>query len=79
MLTILEVSKLAKAELIRQRKAEQEKYLTCSDESAVIVTDRLKKLDKDISLMRHMIDILERAEQNKLKYKSITTTTTTQD
>lgn len=74
MLTQIEVCKLAKAELVRQRKAEQEKYLTCSDESAVIVADRIRKLDKDISLIGHMIDILIRAEINKLKYKTTTTT-----
>lgn len=58
MLTQIEICKLAKAELLRQRKEEQAKYLR-KDE--VIVTDRLKKLDKDISLISHMIDILIRA------------------
>ena len=69
MLTQIEVCKLAKAELLRQRKEEQEKYLRKGED---IVTDRLKKLDKDISLIGHMIDILMRAEINKLKYKSTT-------
>lgn len=67
MLTHIEVCKLAKVELLRQRKDEQAKYLRKGE---VIVTDRLKKLDKDISLISHMIDILERAEANKLKYKA---------
>lgn len=67
MLTHIEVCKLAKAELLRQRKDEQAKYLRKGE---VIVTDRLKKLDKDISMIGHMIDILERAEANKLKYKT---------
>lgn len=67
MVTRLEVYKLALNELVRQRKTEREKYLRPGED---IVTDRLKKLDKDISLMRHMIDILTRAEQNKLKYKA---------
>ena len=67
MITQLKICKLAKAELLRQRKDEQTKYLRKGE---VIVTDRLKKLDKDISLIGHMIDILERAEANKLKYKA---------
>ena len=69
MITQLKICKLAKAELLRQRKEEQEKYLRKGED---IVTDRLKKLDKDISLIGHMIDILMRAEINKLKYKSTT-------
>lgn len=72
MLTQIEVCKLAKAELLRQRKDERAKY---SRTGGVIVTDRLKKLDKDISLICHMIDILERAEANKLKYQNSTITT----
>ena len=65
MLTHIEVCKLAKAELLRQRKEEREKYIRKGE-----VIDRLKKLDKDISMISHMIDILERAEANKLKYKA---------
>lgn len=64
MITQLKICKLAYAELLRQRKEEQAKYLRKGE---VIVTDRLKKLDKDISLISHMIAILERAEANKLK------------
>lgn len=67
MITQLKICKLAHAELLRQRKDEQAKYLRKGE---VIVTDRLKKLDKDISLIGHMIAILERAEANKLKYKA---------
>lgn len=58
MLTQIEVCKLAKAELLRQRREEQEKYLRQGED---IVIDRLRKLDKDISLISHMIDILARA------------------
>ena len=71
MLTQIEILKLARLELLRQRKDEQAKYLR---QGEVIVTDKLKKLDKDISLIGHMIDILIRAEINKLKYKTTTTT-----
>lgn len=67
-LNLPEVSKLALNELLRQRKDEQVKYLRPGED---IVTDRLKKLDKDISVISHMINILTRAEQNKLKYKAI--------
>ena len=67
MITQLKICKLAKVELLRQRKEEQEKYLRKGE---AIITDRLKKLDKDISMISHMIDILERAEANKLKYKT---------
>ena len=65
MITQIEILKLAKAELLRQRKDEQDKYLRPGE---VIVTDKLKKLDKEISLINHWIDILTRAELNKLKY-----------
>lgn len=64
MLTQIEVCKLAREELLRRRRDEMAKYLRKGD---VIITDRLKKLDKDISLISHMIAILERAEANKLK------------
>ena len=67
MITQLKICKLAKAELLRQRREEQEKYLRQGED---IVIDRLRKLDKDISLISHMIDILARAEMNKLKYKA---------
>ena len=67
MLTQIEVCKLAKAELVRQRREEQEKYLRQGED---IVMDKLRKLDKDISLISNMIDILIRAEINKLKYKT---------
>ena len=73
MLTQIEVCKLAREELLRQRKEEQVKYIRKGE---VIVTDRLKKLDKDISSICHMIAILERAEANKLKYQNSTITTT---
>lgn len=66
MLNQIEICKLARVELLRQRKDEQAKYLRKGE---VIVTNRLKKLDKDISMISHMIAILERAEVNKLKYK----------
>lgn len=65
MLNQIEICKLARVELLRQRRDEQAKYLRKGE---VIVTDRLKKLDKDISMICHMIAILERAEANKLKY-----------
>lgn len=67
MLTQIEVCKLARQELLRQHKDEQAKYLR---KGADIVTDRLKKLDKDISLISHWVDILTKAEQNKIKYKT---------
>lgn len=67
MLTQIEILKLARLELLRQRKVEQAKYLR---QGEVIVTDRLKVVDKDISLISHWIDILTRAEQNKIKYKT---------
>ena len=67
MLNQIEICKLARVELLRQRKDEQAKYLRKGE---VIVTNRLKKLDKDISTISHMIAILERAEHaDKLKYK----------
>lgn len=67
MLNQIEICKLARVELLRQRKDEQAKY---SRKGEVIVTNRLKKLDKDISMISHMIAILERAEHaDKLKYK----------
>lgn len=68
-LNLLEVSKLTLKELLRQRKDEQVKYLRPGED---IVTDRLKKLDKDISVISQMINILTRAEQDKLKYKTTT-------
>lgn len=64
MLTQIEICKLAREELLRRRKDEMAKYLRKGE---MIITDRLKKLDKDIPLISHMITILERAEANKLK------------